>query len=176
MFVALIAAIIPSDKLYNACLAFLSTFGVIAGVLVMATADTVFIDTIGINVQTMIHHGSQITTGLFLLIRAGSLKKTSYALGGVAVFLSVVTLAMVLNLTMVHVIPEGETFNMFFISPHFDCTLPFYSALQPKVPYPIFLILYLLPFITVALWMHAAIYPLPRLIARGKRKKAAKIN
>lgn len=176
MFVALIAAIIPSDKLYNACLAFLSTFGVIAGVLVMATADTVFIDTIGINIQTMIHHGSQITIGLFLLIRAGSLKKTSYTLGGVAVFLSVVTLAMVLNLTMVHVIPEGETFNMFFISPHFDCTLPFYSALQPKVPYPIFLILYLLPFITVALWMHAAIYPLPRLIARGKRKKAAKIN
>jgi hypothetical protein len=169
MFVALIAAIIQSDKLYNACLAFLSTFGVIAGVFVMATADTVFIDTIGINIQTMIHHGSQITIGLFLLIRAGSLKKTSYALGGVAVFLSVITLAMVLNLTMVHVIPEGETFNMFFISPHFEGTLPVYSTVQGIIPFPFCLIVYILAFSLASYIMLLGAWGIKKLI---KRKKA----
>ena len=172
MFVALIAALIPSKRIYRACIAFLSTFGVIAGVLVMAMPDTVFVDTIGVNIQTMVHHGSQITIGLFLLIRANACKKLSYALGGVAVFLAVISLALILNCTMIHVIPEGETFNMFFISPYFDTTLPIYSSIQPKVPYPVFLFLYIFPYITVALGIHAAIYPIPRLIAHRKTKKA----
>lgn len=174
MFIALLASVIKNEKIYSACLAFLSTFGLIAGVLVMALPGDVFTDTIGINIQTMIHHGSQITIGLFLLIRARSLKKISAVLGGVVVFLTVITIALILNVTVVHLIPEGEIFNMFFISPYFDCTLPFYSTLQPKVPYLLFLFFYLFPFITVSLGIHAAIYPLPRLIAYGKQKKAAK--
>lgn len=164
MFVAFFAAIIPSKKFYHACIAFLSTFGVIAGVLVMAMPNTVFIDTIGVNIQTMVHHGSQITIGLYLLLRADACKKASWTFGGVAVFLSAIAVALILNCTMIHVIPEGETFNMFFISPYFETTLPVYSSIQPKVPYPVFLFLYVFPYITVALGMHAAIYPLPRLI------------
>ena len=174
MFVALIAAIIPSKRIYHACIAFLSTFGVIAGVLVMAMPDTVFIDTIGVNIQTMVHHGSQITIGLFLLIRAGACKKASHAFGGVAVFLTAIAVALVLNCTMIHVIPEGETFNMFFISPYFETTLPVYCNIQPVVPYPVFLFLYIFPYITVALGIHAAIYPLPRLISYRRAKKAEK--
>ena len=174
MFIALLASVIKNEKIYSACLAFLSTFGLIAGVLVMALPGDVFTDTIGINIQTMVHHGSQITIGLFLLIRARSLKKIPAVLGGVVVFLTVITIALILNVTVVHLSPEGEIFNMFFISPYFDCTLPFYSTLQPKVPYLLFLFFYIFPFITVALGIHAAIYPLPRLIAYGKQKKAAK--
>lgn len=176
MFVALFAALIPSKGIYRACIAFLSTFGVIAGVLVMAIPDTVFVDTIGVNIQTMVHHGSQITIGLFLLIRAGACKKASYAFGGVAVFLTAISFALILNCTMIHIIPEGETFNMFFISPYFQTTLPVYCNIQPKVPYPIFLFLYIFPYITVALGIHAAIYPLPRLIAYRKAKKATKVK
>ncbi len=172
MFVALFAALVPSSCLYRACIAFLSTFGVIAGVLVMAMPNTVFIDTIGINIQTMVHHGGQITIGLYLLIRAKACEKLSSALGGVAVFLSAISVALILNLTMIHVIPEGETFNMFFISPYFETTLPVYNTIQPKVPYPVFLFLYVFPYITVALGMHAAIYPLPRLIKHRRERKA----
>ena len=69
-----------------------------------------------------------------------------------------------------------ETFNMFFISPYFQTTLPVYCNIQPKVPYPIFLFLYIFPYITVALGIHAAIYPLPRLIAHSKSKKATKVK
>lgn len=171
MFVALVAALVPSKRVYHACLAFLSTFGVIAGILVMAFPTTVFIDIIGVNIQTMIHHGSQISVGLFLLIRAGAIKKTSWALGGVTVFLTAIAIAMLLNCTMIYVIPEGETFNMFFISPYFETTLPVYSSIQPKVPYPVFLFLYIAPYIAGALGMHAAIYLLPDRIRRVKGAK-----
>ena len=174
MFVALFAALIPSDKLYRACIAFLSTFGVIAGVLVMAMPDTVFIDTIGINIQTMVHHGSQITIGLFLMIRCKACEKLGATLGGIGVFLTAIAVALILNCTMIHVIPEGETFNMFFISPYFPSTLPVYSTIQTQVPYPVFLFLYIFPYVTVALLIYASIYPIPRLISHIREKKALK--
>lgn len=171
IYVSFIAAVVKNEKVYSACLAFLSTFGMIAGVLVMAYPGDVFIPTIGINIQTMIHHGSQVSVGLFLLIRAGAIKKTSKALGGVAVFLVAVACAMILNLTVIRFIPEGHEFNMFYISPYFNCSLPVYSALQPKLPYPVFLLLYLIPFISVSLGLHAAIYKLPGLVSREKKTK-----
>ena len=39
-------------------------------------------------------------------------------------------------------ITEEETFNMFFISPHEDPSLPMYSLVQGVVPYPFCLFLY----------------------------------
>jgi hypothetical protein len=171
MFVALLAAVIPSKRFYRAAVAFLATYGIIAGVLVMAVPDTVFIDIIGVNVQTMVHHGSQITIGFFLLHRAHAIEKLSSALGGTAIFLSAITIALILNCTVIRFIPEGEVFNMFFISPYFNTTLPVYCNIQPKVPYPVFLFLYIFPYVTVALGMHAFVYPLPRLIARRRTKK-----
>ena len=171
MFVALLAALIPNKHFYRACIAFLSTYGVIAGVLVMAMPNTVFIDIIGVNIQTMVHHGSQITIGFFLLHRARAIEKLSSALGGTLIFLAAITVALILNCTVIRFIPEGEVFNMFFISPYFETTLPVYCDIQPKVPYPVFLFLYIFPYVTVALGMHAFVYPFPRLIARIRRKK-----
>jgi hypothetical protein len=171
IYVSLIAALVKNKKVFSACIAFLSTFGMIAGILVMAYPTQVFIPTIGINIQTMIHHGSQITIGLFLLIRAGAIKTTSKTLGGVAVFLVAVGCAMLLNLTVIHFLPEGTEFNMFYISPYFNCSLPVYSTFQQKLPYPVFLLLYLIPFIALSLGLHAAIYKLPGRISRSKKEK-----
>ena len=42
------------------------------------------------------------------------------------------------------------TFNMFFISHRFPCTLPVLSGIYPVVPYPVFLLLYLVGFAAVA--------------------------
>ncbi len=168
MYVALLGALIPGKKFLNACIAFLSTFGLIAGTLTMVMPDTIFIETIGINIQTMVHHGGQVVIGLFLLIRAKACKTLGSTLGGVCVFLGAVATALVLNVTVIKFV-GNETFNMFFISPYFTSTLPVYSAIQPAVPYPVFLILYIFPFITAALLMHVAIYILPRLISRKSK-------
>ncbi len=168
MYVALLGALIPNRKFHQSCTAFLATYSMIAGVMVMATAGTVFIDTICVNIQTMVHHGLQTAVGLFLLIRAGACEKPSRVLGGAAVFLTAVAIALILNITMVHIIPEGEVFNMFFISPHFESTLPVYCDLWKTLPYPIFILAYTVPFIAASFLIYIAIYPIPRLIKSFK--------
>lgn len=174
MYVALLAALIPSKNFLHGAISFLATFGVIAGVLVMASPTTVFIDTIGINIQTMVHHGGQVCIGLFLLIHGGACKTFGEELRGIGFFLGAVSTALLLNFTVIRFIPEGTTFDMFFLSPYFDTTLPVYVGIEPHVSFPVFVLLYVFPFITVSLGMHAAISPLPRLIAYNKNKKAAK--
>ena len=73
---------------------------------------------------------------------------------------------MVLNLTMVHVIPEGETFNMFFISPYCEPSLPVYSIVQACVPYPWCLIIYILAFSLAAFLVLLAAIGIGRLAAK----------
>ena len=41
---------------------------------------------------------------------------------------------------------ERETFNMFFISPHFPPSLPVYSTVQALVPFPWCMVIYILVF------------------------------
>ena len=49
------------------------------------------------------------------------------------------------------------TFNMFYISPFYVSSLPFFRDIQPKVPYPAFLFLYVLAFClgAAAVWFAA---------------------
>ena len=176
MYAALLAALIPSKKFLHGAISFLATFGVIAGVLVMATPTTVFIDTIGINIQTMVHHGGQICIGLYLLIKGGACKTLGAELGGIGFFLGAVGTALILDCTVIHLLPEGTTFDMFFLSPYFDTTLPVYVNIEPCVSFPVFVLLYVFPFITVSLLMYACKTSIPRLIAEHKNKKAIKAN
>jgi len=39
-----------------------------------------------------------------------------------------------------------ETFNMFYIGPYYDCSLPLLSMIYPKIPYICFILLYILGF------------------------------
>ncbi len=176
MYVSLLAALIPNQKFLYGALSFLATFGVIAGVLVMAAPTTVFIDTIGINIQTMVHHGGQITLGLYLLIRGGACKTLGAELGGVGFFLTAVACALLLDCTVIHLLPEGTTFDMFFLSPYFDTTLPVYVNIEPHVSFPVFVFLYVFPFITVSLLMYVCRTVIPRLISDRKERKALKAN
>ena len=43
-----------------------------------------------------------------------------------------------------------ETFNMFYISPYFDCTLPILSEIYKQVPYIAFLGIYIVGFVLAA--------------------------
>ena len=64
----------------------------------------------------------------------------------------------------------GETFNMFFVSRHFDCTLPVYSAIHSSVPYPLNLIIYLLGFSAAAYLIFLAGMGLKKLAEKIKKQ------
>lgn len=147
MYIGLLAGLTKKGRIHESLCAYLATYAMFAGVAVMFYPTTVFIDTIGINIQTMICHGSMITIGIYLLATGYVPLKHKTILKALPVFAVCVTLAVVFN-EIAHQtgLLETETFNMFFISPYCDPSLPVYSLIQGVVPFPLCLILYVLGF------------------------------
>lgn len=108
---------------------------------------TVFVKTIGINIQTMICHGTMISVGIYLLGSGYVVSKPKTILKAVPVFAVLVSIAMVLN-EIAHLsgLLERETFNMFFISPYCEPSLPVYSLVQAVVPFPWCAVIYIVAF------------------------------
>ncbi len=153
LYVLPFAALLPEGKVRNACLCYLSTFSLFGGLAVMLYPNDVFINFIGINIQTMLHHGSQVVLGIFLAVRNHRRLSREYYFGALSVFGVLAAVAMAANVAVYHLLRAGgmdDTFNMFFISPYFDCTLPILSSIYPAVPYPAFLLIYLLGFAAIA--------------------------
>lgn len=147
MYVGLLAGVIRKGKLHQALCAFLASYAIFAGVCVMLYPADVFISTIGINIQTMICHGSMITVGVYLLYTGHVKASHETALKAMPVFAVAVMMAAVMN-EIAHAtgLLQQETFNMFFISPYCEPSLPVYSLVQQHVPYPWCLIIYILAF------------------------------
>lgn len=143
MYVAFIAGLVKKEKVQQSLYSYLATFGMLAGVMVMLIPGDVFISKIGINIQTMVHHGGQVFIGVFLLATRQVKIDIKTPLRALPTFIALVATALLLNLTMVN-FTGGKTFNMFFISPYFPSTLPVFSSIYEKVPYIVFLLLYIL--------------------------------
>lgn len=153
MYVGLLAGLLPRGKISDALMSYLATFAVFAGVCVMLYPGDVFVDTVGINIQTMICHGSMVAIGVYLLYSGRVKLEHKTVLKGAAVFAVCVAMAMVMN-EIAHQtgLLEDHTFNMFFISPYCAPSLPVYSIVQGIVPFPWCLVIYIAAF-TLASWI-----------------------
>ncbi len=104
----------------------------------------VFSGTIGISIQTMVCHGSMISVGAYLLYCGQVKLQHNTILKAMPVFAAAVGIAVLLNeIAYVTGLLEEHTFNMFFVSPHCDPSLPVYSLVQAVVPYPWCLFIYI---------------------------------
>ena len=109
----------------------------------------VFIEWLGINIQTMVHHGIQVLVGIFCLVYNRKRLNLKFWIKSVCLFVPLMLIAFGLNIMMYHIFQAkgmDEVFNMFFIGPYYDCTLPLLSLIYPRVPYVVFFFLYLLGF------------------------------
>ncbi len=150
LYVFPIIAFCKNKKVYDLATAYTLTYVLFAGIAVMLYPGDIFISTLLINVQTSVHHGLQVVIGAFTVcFYRKRLNKFSTYVESVILFFIASTLALTLNL--IAPLITDETFNMFFISPYFQCTLPILSAIQPKVIYPVFLFCYLIGFSIVSL-------------------------
>ena len=145
MYVGLLAGLTKHKKFHNTLCSYLATFALFAGLCVMFYPNTVFVPTIGINVQTMICHGSMITIGIFLLSAGYVGTENKTILKGMLVFVCCVIIAIAMN-GIAYYSDLKETFNMFFISPHQAPSLPVYSIVQQYVPFPWCLLIYIAGF------------------------------
>lgn len=156
-------AFAKNEKLRECCVAYMMTFSLFAGVAVFCYPNDVFTVTAGVNLQTMVHHGSQIIMGVFLGVRYRQKLNARFFLGGASVFVAMVMIAMALNVAAYHmfdIFGIDETFNMFFISPYFTCTLPLLSIIWDLIPYGAFVCVYFFGFILCALLVYGLFYAL----------------
>lgn len=151
MYVGLLAGLLRKGKVHDALCTYLATYAFFAGLCVMLYPAQVFIGTIGINIQTMICHGSMLTVGIYLLATRYVQPTHKIVLKAIPVFACLIVMAMVMN-EIAHAtgLLERETFNMFFISPYCEGTLPVYSLVQAVVPYPWCTIIYIVMFTLAA--------------------------
>ena len=164
LYVLPFIAFAKNDKIYYPCVAYIMTYSLFAGLGVMAYPGTIYVETLLINVQTTIHHGLQVVLGvLTACVYKDKLRDLSFFVKGIWVFLIALFIALTLNL--IAPLITKETFNMFFISPYFECTLPILSSIKPNVWYPLFLLIYTLGFTLVSL----AVYEILSLLLKRKK-------
>lgn len=171
MYVGLLAALIKNKRVHTALCNYLATFAVFAGLCVMLYPPQVFIGTIGINIQTMICHGSMIVLGAYMLYTNYAKRENKTIISATVVFSACVVVAIILNeIANATGLLNRETFNMFYFSPYCEPSLPVYSLVQAVVPYPLSLIIYILGF-TAAAFIMLQIAILIEKIANRKRVK-----
>lgn len=173
MFIGLIAACIPKGRVQEAMFCFLGTFGLFAGLSVMLYPNDVFINTIGINIQTMLHHGIMLIMGVYVLSSGRAKLKWTTILKASIVFVALTAMAIIMDIIYVKA-GGNQTFNMFYISPYFECTLPVLSLIYLKVPYYVFLPIYILGFMLAGFVILLIAMGINWIIQKAKNNKSKK--
>ena len=125
-------------KIVDAAIGYMCFISLIAGITVcvyppMATSTLVYI-----NVQTFIHHGTQVILGIYIYVwnRKTVSIKTFYR--SLIAFAITVVIAIIINLSF-----YPHFINMFFINPMFITNFPVGNIIQEKAGYPVYLITFL---------------------------------
>ena len=163
----------PDTAVRRAAASYMAFWSLFGGLAVMFWPSTVFTETVGINIQTMVWHGMQVVLGVYTAAYYRRKLCFRFFAAGIVPFLLLVGAALALDMTVPLFI--DETFNMFFISPLFPSTLPILSTVWEKAPWGVFLAVYILGFTLSAYLM----YMLARLLTgkqgqKHKGKKAGK--
>ena len=139
IYVLPLVAFLPDSKVRDAAAAYLMTCGLTGGIAVYLFPSTVFVETVFLNFQTMIHHGIQIVSGIYIAAYYRRKLDKRFYLGAISVFAVTYTIALLLNtvfydmLLRVGKIDSEEIFNMFYISPRQGVKLPSFFEGVPEM-------------------------------------------
>ena len=176
LYVLPVVAFVKDGKFRDGAINFISTFAFFGGVCVMVFPNDVFhTNMLGVQIQTMVHHGLQIILGIYVAVynREKFNLKNLFKFG-LAFFLALLVIALVLNVVMFNLVEDR--FNMFYIGPKYECTLPLLSMIYPKVPYVAFFLIYSLGFVLCAVIMYYLIYGGMVLASKVLSKKKSRNN
>ena len=175
MYACLLAAL-TRGKVHRSLCAYLSTFAVFAGLCVMIYPGDVFIGTVGINVQTMICHGSMLTIGIYLMGSGYVPREHKTVLRAIPVFCVAAAVAIILNEVAYRSgLLETHGFNMFYFSPHQDPHLPVFSDVQRFIgaSNPLCMVIYIAAFTLAAYLILLIAMGIGRLVETRKCTKKA---
>lgn len=122
-------------KIVDAANGYLCFISLAMGIVVCAYTKMATSTLIYINIQTFIHHGSQVVLGVFIYVwnRKNITIKTVYR--SLIAFLITAVIAILINVAF-----YPRFINMFFINPTRITNLPIGNIVQEKAGYPVYLI------------------------------------
>ena len=156
IFVSMICLLLKEDsKTRKGLLSYMAYVTILGSFMTMIIPDSCFTSDILINIHTMwLHLGSFVVSIYLLMSGAVKIDKQSFK-SAFYVFLVFVIIAEILNICIYNSgILNGETFNMFYISPYFISSLPVFDIIQQNVPFVIFLLIYIIAINMGALIVH----------------------
>ncbi|MBQ3021672.1 MAG: YwaF family protein [Bacilli bacterium] len=169
IFISIICLFLKKGKVRNSLLSYMAYITILGSISTMLIPESCFVSDILVNIHTMWLHLGSFVVSVYLLM-SGEVKINIQSLKqSIKVFLIFVTIAGIMNILVYNIgILNGETFNMFYISPYFISTLPVFNVIQENVPYVVYLIIYIWVLILGSL----VIYFISYLIRYLSNKKA----
>ena len=145
IFASIICLFLKEDsKLRNGLLSYMAFVTILGSFMTMIIPDSCFTYDIVVNIHTMWLHLGSFVVSVYLLM-SGAVKINEQSLkSAFKVFLVFVLIAEILNIGIYNSgILNGETFNMFYISPYFISSLPVFDVIQQNVPFILYLLIYI---------------------------------
>ena len=144
IYVCLICLFLKKNNIRKFLLSYITYITILGSIATMIMPSSCFVSDILVNIHTMwLHCGSFVVSVYLLLSGEVELNKQNLKSASV-VFLFFVLIAEFLNIIIYNIeILNGETFNMFYISPYFESTLPVFDIIWNNVPYIVFLLIYI---------------------------------
>lgn len=172
LYILPVVAFMKEGKVRDFFTAYISTFALFGGIVVFIYPNDVFVRTAGINIQTMIHHGLQVVLGIYFAVYNRKKLNIKYFLKSIPVFVGLLLIACILNEVIYYSVVSkiGETFNMFYISRHFDCTLVILNQIYLVVPWFVFLLIYVIGFAIASIAVFYIIVGILKLVEKIKSK------
>ena len=169
IFVSIICLFLKDNKIRNLLLSYIAFVTILGGFMTILIPDSCFVEDVLINIHTMwLHCGSFVVSAY--LIMSGTVKiEKKNLINSFKVFVIFVIIAEILNIAIFNMnVLNGETFNMFYISPYFISTLPVFDVLQQKLSFIVFLITYVVAICLGATFVYGVSLGINKLKERVK--------
>lgn len=167
IYICLTCVFLKKNCLRDSLLSFVAYTTILGSMASALLPDSLFVPDILVNVHTMWLHLGSLVVSIYLLMSKEVEVNLKSLFRGFLVFLVFVIIANTVNIAIYNSgVLNGETFNMFYISPYFESTLPVFDVIYNNVPYLVFLMIYI-----VALFIGSyIIFCIAKAINRINRK------
>ena len=145
IFVSLICIFLKKEKIREYLLSYIAYITILGSISTMIMPDSCFTSDILVNIHTMWLHLGSFVVSVYLLMTGEVKINIKNLIQAIIVFLIFVIISNTMNIIIYNLnILNGEEFNMFYISPYFESSLPVFDIIQRNVPYIIYLLIYIL--------------------------------
>ena len=171
IFVSIICAFLKNGKLRNALLSYMAFVTILGSFMTIIIPDDCLVSDILINIHTMWLHCGSFVVSVYLLISGTVKVEKKNLLSAFKVFVIFALIAEMLNIiTYNSGILNGETFNMFYISPYFISSLPVFNTIQQNVPFALFLLIYVVAICLGATIVYFVSYITKNIFEKSKER------